>query len=336
MIIKNRLYSLLAHNTFGIDVETELFVEFETEQELIELINEGLKPPVLVIGGGSNLLFMNNYSGTILHSRICDIQTVEENDSEVYLRVGSGVEWDTLVEYSIANGMQGLENLSAIPGEVGASAVQNVGAYGVEAGELIHSVEAISLSDATKKIFLQKECAFAYRNSIFKKEEKGKNVITYVTYHLRKKPEYRVAYGNILPKVEALGGLSAKNIRTVICETRAEKLPSPSSLGSAGSFFMNPVVSATIAQKLKERYPDMPHYETPDGGVKLSAGWLIEQCGWKGKQIGNVGTYPKQALVIVNYGGATGAEVLAFSHAICKSVKETFGIELHPEVNAIG
>ncbi len=335
MIKKEKSYSLLLHNTFGIDVEAEQFVEFETETELVELIKNGISSPILVIGGGSNLLFMKNYSGTVLHSRICDIQVVEENDEVAYLRVGSGVEWDYLVKYSIDNGLQGLENLSAIPGEVGASAVQNVGAYGVEAGELIHSVEAISLTDASKRIFMQNDCCFAYRYSIFKNEEKGKNVITYVTYCLRKVPEYKVSYGNMLSKVEALGGLSAQNIRTVVCETRASKLPSPSCLGSAGSFFMNPVVDIAVADKLKKQYPEMPQYDTPDGRVKLSAGWLIEQCGWKGKRIGNVGSYPKQALVIVNYGGATGTEVMAFSNAVCNAVKESFGVELHPEVNTI-
>ncbi len=326
---------MLPYNTFGMDVKAARFIEFDNEDELGELIREGIMAPVLVIGGGSNLLFVNDYEGTILHSRIFGMEVIDENDDYVSLRVGSGVNWDALVAYTVATGWQGLENLTAIPGEVGASAVQNVGAYGAEAGDFIESVEAVSLADASKRIFKYDDCEFAYRSSIFKKAEKGKYVITFVTFRLRKKPEYCVSYGNLSRMVEELGGLSVENIRRAVGEIRAAKLPDPAVLGSAGSFFVNPVVACNVAERLKLLYPEMPQYATPDGRVKLSAGWLIEQCGWKKAARGSVGVYEKQALVIVNYGGASGRDILAFANEVSASVKDKFGVELSMEVNII-
>lgn len=327
-------YPLLQHNTFGIDVKAERFVEFSSEEELAALLRGGVQPPMLVIGGGSNLLFMNDFKGTVLHSAIEGIDVVGEDENMVLLRVGSGVNWDALVEFTVEKGWQGLENLSAIPGEVGASAVQNVGAYGVEAGELIHSVEALNVADGSKRIFSQSDCRFAYRRSIFKEEEKGKNIITYVTYCLRKKGELKLSYGNIKERVEALGGASPRNVRKAVCEVRAAKLPSPSEVGSAGSFFMNPVVSEEKAAALAAQYPAMPQYSV-EGGVKLSAGWLIEQCGWKDTPHEKAGVYKHQALVLVNRGGATGADIMRFAGAVCESVQERFGVELNMEVNVI-
>lgn len=323
------------HNTFGLNVKAAQFIEFETEEELCDVIRAGLALPVLVIGAGSNLLFLNDYKGTVLHSAIMGVTVVEETDEHLLLRVGSGMQWDNLVEYTIQNGWQGLENLSAIPGEVGASAVQNVGAYGVEAGDLIEQVEAVSLSDGGKRRFTHDECRFSYRNSIFKAEEKNKYVVTYVTYRLRKNPEYRLDYGNLRSVIGDGNKLSAATIRKAVQEIRQAKLPDPAVIGSAGSFFMNPIVSDEHAKKLLQTYPQMPHYATADGRTKLSAAWLIDQCGWKNRQQGPVGVYKHQPLVIVNHGGATGQEILEYSMQICHSVEEKFGVTLSREVNVI-
>ncbi len=335
MIKRYSIHSLRQHNTFGLNVNASQFIEFDSECELVDAIVQGLTTPVLVIGAGSNLLFLGDYKGTILHSAITDMDVVEDNEDYVLLRVGSGVQWDNLVEYTIQNGWQGLENLSAIPGEVGASAVQNVGAYGVEAGELIVRVDAVSLLDGSLRSFSHDDCRFSYRNSIFKTDEKNKNVVTYVTYRLNKKPKYRLDYGNLHSVADAAGNITAAAIRKAVKEIRAAKLPDPSVIGSAGSFFMNPVVSNEHAQCLLVQYEQMPHYATADGRTKLSAAWLIDQCGWKNKRKGNVGVYNHQPLVVVNYGGATGQEILDYSMQICNSVKEKFGVTLNREVNVI-
>lgn len=335
MLDRYSLYPLLRHNTFGIDVRAAQFVEFDSEEELVSLIMGGLQSPLLTIGAGSNLLFMGDFKGTILHSRIFGAEVVAESDSNVLLRVGSGMNWDNLVAYTVEMGWQGLENLSIIPGEVGASAVQNVGAYGVEAGDFIERVDAIALCDGSKRCFSREECRYSYRNSIFKMEEKDKYVITYVTYRLRKKPEYLLDYANLRELVAAKGSLTPATLREVIKDVRSAKLPDVSELGSAGSFFMNPVVSREHAAELALQYPQMPQYDTADGRKKLSAAWLIDTCGWKGKKVGNVGVYKSQPLVIVNYGGATGEEILNFSMQIVTSVKEKFGVTLVREVNVI-
>lgn len=324
------------HNTFGIDAKAARYIDFSTEVELAALLQKR-EPgaPLLVIGGGSNLLFVDDFKGTVLHSSISDISVVAEDDENVHLRVGSGVNWDSLVEYTVNNGWCGLENLSLIPGEVGASAVQNVGAYGVEAGDLIVKVEAHSIENGDKYTFSNEDCDYGYRTSLFKQEAKGKFVITYVTYRLKKSAEFKLGYGNLKERVDALGGATLANVRRAVCEIRTEKLPDPLVIGSAGSFFMNPIVSVQKAADLAGKYPTMPQYKVADG-VKLSAGWLIEQCGWKNTPHERVGVYKNQALVVVNRGGATGADVLAFATAVCSSVEERFGVELKMEVNVIG
>lgn len=329
-------YSLLPHNTFGIQATADNFVEFSSIDDIISYLDNGYKGDSLVIGGGSNLLFANDFHGTVFHSAIKELDIIEENDDEVLLRVGSGVNWDALVAYTVENGWGGLENLSAIPGEVGASAVQNVGAYGVEAGELIVKVETININDSTSHEFSHDDCNFSYRHSIFKAAEKGKHIITHVTYRLSKKPTFKLTYGNLSEKVEQLGGATLENVRKAVCDIREAKLPNPEKIGSAGSFFMNPVVSATIAESLVNRYPTMPHYPLPTGEVKLSAGWLIEQCGWKDTPHEHVGVYKHQALVVINRGGATGKDVLDFASAVVASVEEKFGVTLNMEVNVIG
>lgn len=334
MIKHHTDYSLLPHNTFGIDVKAAHFVEFSSIEDIKSIAGKLCDTRHLVIGGGSNLLFMGDFDGIILHSAIKGIEVVAEDDDSLLVRAGSGINWDEFVAYTVEQGWQGLENLSAIPGEVGASAVQNVGAYGVEAGDLIQSVECVSLSDGSERVFTKEECRFAYRHSIFKAEEKGKHIVAYVTYRLNKKGKYVLTYGNLKEQCEALGGVNAANIRRAVCETRAAKLPDPAEIGSAGSFFMNPVVEASVAEGLKSEYPSMPTYPAP-GGIKLSAGWLIDQCGWKQRSSETVGVYSKQALVVVNLGGATGKDVIEFARQIQASVKEKFGVEIFPEVNVI-
>lgn len=328
-------YSLLEHNTFGINVKADSFIEFESVEDIEQIVKEKrIGSSFFVIGGGSNLLFMNDYKGTILHSAIKSIELIEENEKNVLVRVGSGVNWDEFVAYTVEKEWQGLENLSAIPGEVGASAVQNVGAYGVEAGNHIEQVETVLLTDGTRRFFTKEDCCFSYRKSIFKEKEKGKHIVAYVTYKLNKQPKYVLGYGNLKERCEMRGGISVMNIRAAVCDIRNEKLPSPSVMGSAGSFFMNPVVDDDFAACLLDMYPNMPVYKTSDG-IKLSAGWLIEQCGWKEKSSEKVGVYGKQALVIVNLSNATGKDVMEFASSIQKSVKEKFGVNLIPEVNVI-
>ena len=331
MINRYTQFPLLGHNTFGMDVQAAQFIEFDCEGDVMEIAREGIDAHHIVIGGGSNLLFLNDYSGTVLHSRIMDITVVEEDNDSLLLRVGSGVTWDDLVAYSVEKGWQGLENLSAIPGEVGASAVQNVGAYGVEAGDLIERVEAVSVIDASKRCFSKQQCRYSYRSSIFKQEEKGKNIITYVTFRLNKTNKFVLTYGNLKDVAMGMGELSAGNIRAAVMQIRASKLPDTKEFGSAGSFFMNPVVSREKADALGLLFPEMPQYETANG-VKLSAAWLIDRCGWKERRVGNVGVYKHQPLVLVNYGGATGSEVYDFSTMVCQSVKDKFGVELVREV----
>lgn len=327
--------SLLKRNTFGIEAKAARLVEFSSVDALVDFLAGGFSGKSLVIGGGSNLLFVDDFDGTVFHSTIMDIDVVAESGDSVLLRVGSGVNWDALVAYTVEKGWCGLENLSLIPGEVGASAVQNVGAYGVEAGDLIEKVETVRIADAVACSFTKADCDFAYRHSIFKAAEKGRHIVTYVTYRLHKSACFKLSYGNLKDKVEELGGATLANVRRAVCEIREAKLPNPEQVGSAGSFFMNPIVDAAKAAALKEEYPAMPQYALADGSVKLSAGWLIEQCGWKQTPHEHVGVYRHQALVVVNLGGATGREVLDFAQAVVASVKEKFGVCLNMEVNAI-
>ncbi len=328
-------YSLLNHNTFGMDVKAKRYVEYDSEDELVQLLSS-LQGKVLHIGGGSNLLFCGDFDGTILHSAIKGIEVVEdvEGDDEVLVRVGAGEVWDDFVAWAVAEGYGGVENLSLIPGEVGASAVQNIGAYGVEAKDVIAMVEAVDMASGEKRLFANAECGYAYRQSIFKQELKGKYAITYVIYRLQKQPKLKLEYGNILAALEDKAQLTVADVRRAIIDIRNAKLPDPKVVGNAGSFFMNPVVSREKFLSIQKDYPTMPFYEV-DGGVKIPAGWLIEQCGWKGKSLGRAGVHDKQALVLVNRGGASSEEIVTLCNTICKDVHERFGIDIHPEVNFI-
>jgi len=329
-------YSLLEHNTFGMDVKTRYYVMYDSEAELSEWIKNGnLSNPWLNIGGGSNLLFTKDYEGTVLHSVIMGMHVVNETPDYVELRVGSGEVWDELVEKVVDMGWYGMENLSLIPGEVGASAVQNIGAYGVEAKDLIVNVEAVDLTNGSRRSFRNEECKYAYRQSIFKNELKGRYAITYVTFRLKKQCDLHLDYGNIKSKLpDCTMQVTAKDVRNAIIDIRNEKLPDPKVLGNAGSFFMNPIVSTDKFEELLKEYPAMPHYDAK-GGVKIPAGWMIEQCGLKGVRMGRVGVHDKQALVLVNYGGARPEEIVALSELIINSVKIKFGVDIKAEVNFI-
>lgn len=323
---------LKERHTFGMDVKADRLIEFANEDELKSALTGAVKP-LLFMGGGSNLLFLNNYSGTVLHSVIDNINIVAEDDNSVSVRVGSGVVWDDFVAYCVEKGWWGVENLSLIPGEVGASAVQNIGAYGVEVKDVLQSIEAISVDDLSKRIFTNAECNYGYRDSIFKKSLKGKYVITYVTYRLSKKANPNIGYGAL--KSVLAENPSLKEIRDAIIAVRNSKLPDPKVYGNAGSFFMNPVIPIEQFVALQSRYPDIPSYPASDGYIKVPAGWLIEKSGWKGKSLGNAAVYEKQALVLINRGGATGMEVKHLADTIIEDIKEIFGITLHAEVNYI-
>lgn len=331
--------SLLPYNTFGMDVKASRFVEYASVEELRGLWNVEREAVAraLHIGGGSNLLFASDYEGLILHSAIKGYTVVKETEEEVEVRVGAGEVWDDFVAYTVANGWYGAENLSLIPGEVGASAVQNIGAYGVEAKDLIVSVDTFGLETGEERRFMREECRYAYRESIFKQELKGKYAVTFVTYRLKKHPVFHLEYGNIRAELEKQGcQVDLENVRRIIIAIRQAKLPDPKVLGNAGSFFMNPVVPKMQFEALLAQYPDMPHYPVDDAHVKIPAGWMIDRCGWKGKRVGHAGVHEKQALVLVNCGGATGKEVMHLAEEIVASVRERFGVTIRPEVNYIG
>lgn len=330
-------FSLLAYNTFGMDVQAARFMEYNSVEELKEIL-ASFSPDELFlqIGRGSNLLFTGNYPGTLLHSRIRGCEVVREDEEAVWLRVGAGVVWDDMVAYCVGKGWGGAENLSLIPGEVGASAVQNIGAYGVEAKDLITEVGTVEAATRKERSFTSEECAYAYRKSIFKEELKGQYIVTHVTYRLDKCPVFHLDYGNIRAELERQGGeITLQAVRKVIIAIRQSKLPDPAVQGNAGSFFMNPVIERARYEALLEEYPSMPHYVVDEAHVKIPAAWMIERCGWKGRSLGRAGVHDKQALVLVNRGGATGAEVMMLSQAVRQSVKDKFGIDIRPEVNFI-
>jgi len=336
MIIKENI-SLLSYNTFGIDAKADYFIEYNSVEELqTALKSEIVKSNRLLhIGGGSNLLFMKDFKGVILHSAINFIKKVSEDADTVMLEAGAVVNWDDFVAYTVEKGWGGVENLSLIPGEVGASAVQNIGAYGVEVQDVILKVNAVEIETGEPKTFSVEDCQYGYRESIFKKELKGKYIITSVLFKLQKQPEYKLNYQHLEAEVLKNGDINLQNIRQTIIAVRESKLPDPKIFGNAGSFFMNPVISKAHFNELLAQYPQMPHYFVSETEEKVPAGWLIDQCGWKGKQIGNAGVHDKQALVLVNKGGATGAEIVYLAEQIQASVKTKFGIELHAEVNYI-
>jgi len=330
-------YSLLKHNTFGLDVKTKYFVEYESEEDLQKLLRDEFffSQRFWHIGQGSNLLFLADFDGIIVHSAIQGIEKVEEDEHSVWLKVGAGNDWDSLVAYCVKSGWGGLENLSLIPGEVGASAVQNIGAYGAEVSERIEEVHAYSLETGEKRIFSNAECDYSYRYSFFKNpENKGKYYVVHVVFRLSKQPEFRLDYGNIR---EQLAGkpVTLQTVRDAVIAIRESKLPDPKKTGNAGSFFVNPYISMAHFQQLKKQYPDIPHYPVNESAVKIPAAWLIERCGLKGKTAGGAAVHEKQPLVIINQNKATGQEIALLAEEMEKAVKEKFNVDLQPEVNYI-
>ncbi|MCR5078016.1 MAG: UDP-N-acetylmuramate dehydrogenase [Prevotella sp.] len=328
-------YSLLRHNTFGIDARCRRFVEYESVEEAQELVCSLAEDdrPLLILGGGSNLLLTDDYKGTVLHSSMSFIEQLDDER----VRCGSGYLWDDFVDFCVSHDLYGAENLSIIPGECGASAVQNIGAYGAEAKDLIEEVEAVEIATGGLCRFTNEECRYSYRQSRFKHEWRDRFLITSVTYHLSRTYQPKLDYGNIRTALAERGieHPTAAQLRQTITDIRNAKLPDPKEIGNAGSFFMNPIVSRAKYDELAAHYVRMPHYTVDADHEKIPAGWMIDQCGWKGKTLGRAGVYEKQALVLVNLGGATGGDIVRLCEAIQEDVREKFGIEIHPEVNLI-
>jgi UDP-N-acetylmuramate dehydrogenase len=281
-------------------------------------------------------LFTSDFAGTILCPKIRGIRIVKQEGNEIVISAGAGVDWDKLVEWTVDKGFGGLENLSLIPGNVGATPVQNIGAYGAEAKDTIVKVVALDKNDGSRHEFSNSECEFGYRESIFKKKYKGRYLVIRVYFRLSVNPTLKLEYGSLKEEVQKLGGATLKNVRQAVINIRRSKLPDPEIIANAGSFFKNPVVDNSVALDLKKSYPGLPCFDDPSGGTKLAAGWMIEQCGWKGKRIGDAGVHDKQSLVLVNHGKATGKEIFYLSEKIKSSVSEKFGIDLEREVEVIG
>lgn len=335
MIREFHQISLRGRNSFGVDQRAARLVEFETAEDLRTFFAAGIPGRWTVLAGGNNILFTEDYDGVLLTPAARQIALVSDDGDEVRLRVDAGVEWDDLVEWAVQRGLWGIENLSLIPGKAGAAPVQNIGAYGCEAKDAIRRVEMYCVETGTVLTLDAAHCGFGYRESVFKHDLKGRVIITAVEIALSHTPRPRLGYGDVEREVEARGGATLRNIREAICSIRRAKLPDPAVLGNAGSFFKNPVVEASVAENLLKAYPDMPHYPAPEGREKLAAGWLIDRAGMKGHRAGNVGVHERQALVIVNHGGATGGEVIAFAHEVQEQVREKFGIEIDTEVNIL-
>ena len=331
-------FPLIHHHTFGMDVRAALFVEYNTVDELRELLSSDdfahHREHYLHIGAGSNLLFGGDYDGLVMHSAIRDLTVVAEDADSVLVRVGSGYVWDDFVAYCVAHGWAGVENLSAIPGEVGASAVQNIGAYGVEVCDVIEQVETLAL-DGTPRTFLGCECEYGYRDSVFKRHLRGAYIVTHVVYRLAKTPTYKLDYGDLRARVEIGGEPTLKAVRQAVTAIRDSKLPDPKVMGNAGSFFTNPVITSEHYERLKAEYPDIPSYRIDEERVKVPAGWLIEHTGWTGRALGRAAVHDRQALVLVNRGGATGAEVMELARCICEDIYTKYAIHIVPEVNYV-
>ena len=327
-------YSLLQHNTFGIDARCRRFLEYEDVQEAMEIarILRESKEPYLIIGGGSNLLLTHDFEGIVVHSAIKGFEF-----DGCRMLCASGEKWDDMVAESLKHGLYGMENLSLIPGDVGASAVQNIGAYGVEAKDLIVRVEAVEIATGETCTLTNADCQYGYRDSRFKHDWKNRYLMLRVTYRLATEFRPRLDYGNIRAELERKGisEPTAWQLRETIIDIRRQKLPDPEVTGNAGSFFMNPVVTREKYEELAAQYEGMPHYTIDAEHEKIPAGWLIDQCGWKGRSLGRAGVHSKQALVLVNLGGATGNEIVALCEQIRHDVRERFGIDIHPEVNII-
>lgn len=323
-------------NSFHVHQVAKRLVEFDCAEELPELFEKYGKESWYVLSGGNNILFTQDVDALLITPCDKSINVISENDTTLRAKVGAGVEWDDLVSWSVERGLWGIENLSLIPGKAGAAPVQNIGAYGVEAKDCIKSVDMYFVEGGNFVTLAAEHCDFGYRESVFKHTLKGRVIITAIDIELSKIPNPRLGYGDVIREVEARGGATLANIRDAICSIRRSKLPNTAVLGNAGSFFKNPIVEREVADRLLAEYPDMPSYPAQEEGkVKLAAGWLIDKAGLKGYKQGNVGVHERQALVLVNLGGATGGEVIAFAHSVVDAVREKFGIEISPEVNIL-
>ncbi len=331
--------SLKSYNTFGIDVKAKFFSEIYDETELKEVFSsdEYKSLPKLILGGGSNILLTKDFDGLVLKISISGIEIIGEDNETVLIKAGAGETWHKLVLFCVEKNYGGIENLSLIPGTVGAAPMQNIGAYGREIKDVFESLNGVYIDNGKSAVFKKDECKFGYRNSIFKNELRDKFIITYVTLRLSKHPVINISYGNVKSELDKLGynQIGIKEVSDVIIKIRQSKLPDPAEIGNAGSFFKNPEVSEDKFNQLKENFKDIIGFKLENGKVKIPAGWLIESCGWKGKKVGNTGSHAKQSLVLVNYGEASGEEVLNLAKEIKKSVLDKFGIELKEEVNII-
>ncbi|MBO9572378.1 MAG: UDP-N-acetylmuramate dehydrogenase [Chitinophagaceae bacterium] len=326
--------SLKPYNTFGINATARYFSEFKSAEELEQLL--AFENKRLILGGGSNILFTKDFPGIVLKNEISGIDIVKEDKDHVYITAGAGENWHRLVMYCIDRDLAGIENLSLIPGSVGASPMQNIGAYGVEIKDVFHSLEAYHIHDKKIISFSNTDCGFGYRESVFKNKYKGEFIILNVTYRLNKTPVYNTSYGAIEEELAKMNApLTIQNISKAVINIRTSKLPDPAEIGNAGSFFKNPTVDRDKYEALKKEWPSLPGYPQHSGDVKLAAGWLIEQCGWKGYRKGDAGCHARQALVLVNYGNASGDEIYALSEQILNSVADKFHVHLEREVNII-
>lgn len=339
MYIQNN-YSLRSLNSFGISATAKHFSKFTSTEELEELLSHpvaGAKE--MILGGGSNILLINNFDGLVLKNEISGIEVVGETEKEIFVKAGAGVTWHTLVQYAVKNNWGGLENLSLIPGNVGASPMQNIGAYGVEIKDVFESLNAYDLHQKKVVAFDKTDCAFGYRESVFKRKYKDQFVILDVTYRLQKFPVFNISYGTIASELEQMNvEINVQSISEAVIRIRTSKLPDPKKVGNAGSFFKNPVIPANTLLQLQRDLTgevEIPFFTINESLVKIPAAWLIEQCGWKGFRKGDAGCYEKQPLVLVNYGNASGKDIFSLSEEIIKSVSGRFGIELEREVNMI-
>ncbi len=338
MIRFSENYSLKSHNTFGVDAKAKYFFEFTEPEDLMVFLNSNKswkEEKLIVLGEGSNILFLNDFDGIVIHPNVPGIKTVYADRQNEWIEVGAGEIWDEFVHHAVTYQLGGIENLSLIPGTVGAAPVQNIGAYGQEVCSSILQIKGFDLEKEIATEFSVKECRFAYRNSIFKSYLKNRFIITSVIFKLDKFPEFNLSYGQLEDLVKVKGEVNLPNIRETVIEVRRSKLPDVKNLGNAGSFFKNPVVEKELAEKLKVQYENMPVYPAGENKAKLAAGWLIEKAGWKGVRDGEVGVHEKQALVLVNYGNANGKQIFYFSEKIKESVLKKFGVELEREVNCI-
>lgn len=329
---------LTTYNTFGIQVFAEEFSRFDSVETLHDILSQHTQKPLLILGGGSNILFTKDFDGLVLRNEIMGKTIVSENEDDVLVKVGAGENWHQFVVYCIENNWGGIENLSLIPGNVGASPMQNIGAYGIEIKDVFHELEAYHIPTGELKVFSHKECAFGYRESVFKRDLKGQYVIVNVTFKLKKRNHIlKTSYGDIEGELKAknITSPTIRGVSNAVIAIRQSKLPDPKEIGNAGSFFKNPVVEKTVLEKIQKNYPTVPFYPIDDNHVKLPAGWLIDTAGWKGKRLGNHGVHVKQALVLVNYSDAKGQQIYDLSTAILQDIYERFGVELEREVNIL-